>query len=331
VPSAQGDTASTGASQTHFELVTSSTPAQPDQTSPTAGTSDGSGQTAQTLTALAATGQDLAAGDVLFAIDNRPAVMMLGTDAAYRDLTEGVDDGPDIAQLGDNLAALGFTADGQLTADQHFDAATTAAVEDWQSSLGVQPTGTVELGDVVFLPDPVTVVAANGAVGDPVQAGAHLLDVTGETLLAVAGVPVRILDEVAAGTPATITLADGTTVTGAVRAVGDDATRAADTPVEESTVEVTVQLDATDSPSAVDFADVTLAVTTATRNDVLTVPVAAIVDDGDGKTAVHVPSDDADRLVTVDAGLAAGGYVEITEGALAEGDPVLLPGPDVTA
>jgi hypothetical protein len=161
--------------------------------------------------------------------------------------------------------------------------------------------------------------------------------------VAVCDLPVRSLGDTAEGSAATITLADGTAVPGTVQAIGDQATRPAETPVADSTVELTVQLDATDSPAAVDFADVTLTVTTASRSDVRTVPVAAIVDGGDGKTAVLIPTDsstaggdesgdatgdtsDGERLVTFDAGLSAGGYVEILDNSLPEGTSVLLPG-----
>jgi hypothetical protein len=84
-------------------------------------------------------------------------------------------------------------------------------------------------------------------------------------------------------------------------------------------------------PAARAGADASMAVTTATRADVLAVPVAAIVDGGDGgdgEAAVRVPGGDGDppAVVDVDDGLSAGGYVEIAEGAVEEGDTVVLPG-----
>jgi peptidoglycan hydrolase-like protein with peptidoglycan-binding domain len=323
-------------------------------TTDSSGTADGGEAQAQpavadgdtsthTLTSVATARDELAAGDVMFAVDGRPTVLMDGSDAAYRDLGDDAEDGPDVAQLEQNLTALGYTDGGALVVDEHFGTSTTAAVEDWQEALGVEATGTVELGDVIFLPEPVTVTATNATVGDQVQPGAHLLDVTSDTLVAVGDLPVRSLGDTAEGSAATITLADGTAVPGTVQAIGDQATRPAETPVADSTVELTVQLDATDSPAAVDFADVTLTVTTASRRDVRTVPVAAIVDGGDGKTAVLIPTDsstaggdesgdatgdtsDGERLVTLDAGLSAGGYVEILDNSLPEGTSVLLPG-----
>jgi peptidoglycan hydrolase-like protein with peptidoglycan-binding domain len=315
-------------------VVSSSTATAPDQTPPDEEGAAGDGDTtAHTITAIAAAGQQLAAGDVMFAIDGQPAVLMLGADAAYRHLDDGVDDGPDVAQLEQNLTTLGFTADGDMVVDEHFDAATTAAVEAWQESLGVEAIGIVELGDVVFLPHPVTVVTVSGTVGATVDPGAHLLDVAADTLVAVGDLPVRELGEVTQGSGAAVTLADGTSVPGTVLTVGDQATRPADAPVADSTVEITAQLDATDSPAAVDFAAVTVAVTTATRSGVLTVPAAAIVDGGEGRTAVVVPADDGGdgdngethELVDFEPGLSAGGYVEVADDSLAEGATVLLP------
>jgi hypothetical protein len=285
-----------------------------------------------TVTAVAAEGQAVGRGDTLFAIDGRATVALAGTQPAYRDLEEGVDDGADVAQLEENLAALGYDNDGQLTVDETFDADTTAAVEAWQEARGVAATGTVALGDVAFLSPPTTVAATHVAVGDPVDAGGHILDVAGETVLAVGDLPVRLTGEVREGSPTLVTLADGETVSGTVRSVASDATRPDGGDVTESTVELTVQLDATDSPAAREGADVDLAVTTATRTGVLTVPVAAIVDAGDGQPGVRVPEtegdDEAGRVVAIDAGVSGGGYVEIADGPLAEGDSVLLPGTD---
>jgi peptidoglycan hydrolase-like protein with peptidoglycan-binding domain len=285
-----------------------------------------------TVTAVAAEGQTVERGDTLFAVDGRPTVAMTGTQPASRDLAEGVDDGADVAQLEENLAALGFNADGQLTVDESFDADTTAAVEAWQDALGVAATGSVELGDVAFLPAPATVAATQVAVGDPVSAGGHILDVAGDTVLAVGSLPVRHTGEVAVGSPTLVTLADGATVSGTVRAIASDATRPDGAEVTDSTVELSVQLDATGSPAAREGADVDLAVTTATRTGVLTIPVAAIVDDGDGQPGVRVPAGDRDEKagqpVAINAGVTAGGNVEIADGPLAEGDTVLLPGTD---
>ena len=63
----------------------------------------------------------------------------------------------------------------------------------------------------------------------------------------------------------------------------------------------------------------------AERQGVIAVPVAAVVD-GDGSPAVRVAqADSADRLVPVETGLVADGWVEITAG-LEGTEKVRLPG-----
>jgi hypothetical protein len=64
----------------------------------------------------------------------------------------------------------------------------------------------------------------------------------------------------------------------------------------------------------------------ATRDDVIAIPVSAIVEAEDGSPAVRVPRDHGDdELVPVETGLVANGWIEITSG-LPSGEEVRLPG-----
>jgi hypothetical protein len=101
-----------------------------------------------TITWLPAEGDVIGRGDRLFEVDGEPAVLMYGDIPAYRDLATGVSDGPDVEELESNLAALGFDPG---TVDDEFTSSTASAVADWQDSLGLDETGTVELGRVVFM------------------------------------------------------------------------------------------------------------------------------------------------------------------------------------
>ena len=67
-------------------------------------------------------------------------------------------------ELNRNLVALGFDADG-ITVDDVWQAATTAGVELLQESLGETATGTLALGQVVFLPGPQLVSTVDGTLG----------------------------------------------------------------------------------------------------------------------------------------------------------------------
>jgi multidrug efflux pump subunit AcrA (membrane-fusion protein) len=101
-----------------------------------------------TITWLPAEGDVIGRGDRLLEVDGEPAILMYGDIPAYRDLSTGVSDGPDVDQLESNLAALGFDPG---TVDDEFTSSTASAVADWQDSLGLDETGTVELGRIVFM------------------------------------------------------------------------------------------------------------------------------------------------------------------------------------
>lgn len=101
------------------------------------------GGTVTSLDAPHGTAGSLAAGDVLLSLDLRPVVLLEGSTPMFRDLVPGTR-GPDIAQLRRFL---------RLDVGDLYDAATEAAVRAWQEELGLPPTGTVQRGDVAFLPD----------------------------------------------------------------------------------------------------------------------------------------------------------------------------------
>ena len=94
-----------------------------------------------------APGQQVADGDVLFAVDLRPVVVAAGATPAFRGMGP-LDEGEDVRQLQELLSILGFF-DGQP--DGAFGSGTTAAVKAWQKSLGIAVDGIVRLGDLVFV------------------------------------------------------------------------------------------------------------------------------------------------------------------------------------
>ena len=88
----------------------------------------------------------------------------------WRRLGPGVSDGADVEQLERNLFELGHDPGG-MTVDEEFDADTADAVESWQDAIGVPETGTVEPGDVVFLPGPRRVGQLAASRRRPATAG----------------------------------------------------------------------------------------------------------------------------------------------------------------
>ncbi len=125
-----------------------------------------------TITALPNIGQVVKAGGTLYDVDGAPVVLMNGSVPAYRTLQAGVSDGLDVQQLKQNLVNLGFDAEHQITINQTFDAATTAAVERWQGSLGETENGIVTLGQVVFLSGDRRITAVDTVLGSTGGSGA---------------------------------------------------------------------------------------------------------------------------------------------------------------
>jgi multidrug efflux pump subunit AcrA (membrane-fusion protein) len=124
-----------------------------------------------------------------------------------------------------------------------------------------------------------------------------------------------------------VDLPDGTRTTGKVETIGTVATPSADGQ-SSPTIEVTIALDDPSSTGTVDQAPVDVLITTLSREDVLAVPVNALLALLEGGYAVEVVgADGTTHLVAVETGMFEDGWVEIDlpNGGLAEGDQVVVP------
>ena len=99
--------------------------------------------------------------------------LLYGSLPAYRQFEAGMSDGADVGQLTRDLIALGY-GDGLAQSD-HYSSATAAAVQRWQSALGLQATGEIPLGEAVFEPGPIRVTSVT-PVGRHVGRGRHRAD-----------------------------------------------------------------------------------------------------------------------------------------------------------
>jgi peptidoglycan hydrolase-like protein with peptidoglycan-binding domain len=101
----------------------------------------------------------------LFSLDQTPVILMNGTAPASRTLAQGISDGADVRELKRDLVALGYDPEGQITLDEHFDAATSAAVDRWEAAHGLTQDGRVWLGRIVFLPGSQRVASVTASLG----------------------------------------------------------------------------------------------------------------------------------------------------------------------
>ncbi|MFT4294703.1 MAG: peptidoglycan-binding domain-containing protein [Micropruina sp.] len=86
-------------------------------------------------------------GDVLYRVAAVPVRVVQGSQPFYRALSYGMR-GTDVAQLRNALVEMKYLS----TKGQHFDSATDRAVRAWQKKLGLQQSGTVELGELIAVP-----------------------------------------------------------------------------------------------------------------------------------------------------------------------------------
>lgn len=130
------------------------------------------------VTGVAAEATVVDRGDVVYEIDTRAVVALWGDTPLYRTLERGVDDGRDVQVLEENLAALGYTDDGDLVVDQEFDSATRDAVIAWQYDNAIDGEGVVQPSDVVVLDGPAVIDSVETTVGASITAGSPVVAVT---------------------------------------------------------------------------------------------------------------------------------------------------------
>jgi peptidoglycan hydrolase-like protein with peptidoglycan-binding domain len=362
------------------------------------------------LTWLVEAGTILESGDVFARIDEQPVMVLEGELPMYRTLKDDVE-GTDVLQLEQALVDLGYDPDGDVTVDEEFTYFTEVMVEAWQEDMGLEETGRIEVGDLVFAPLPAQVLAEQAVVGTTVNSSTPILSVSGgdpltgddvfqleqalgelgydpgsidgtydiETARAVADwtddvghgsdgylpvgsivfndgqlrtasvyaesgtavspsspvisaanletivrldLPAEDQDLLAVGSSVTIIMPDRSETAGTVTKVASVATAGAQGA--QATFAVEIALDDPTVAEGLDEAPVDVRAVSETVENVLAVPVSALLALAEGGYAVEVVESTATRLVAVEPGFFADAMVEITGGVDA-GDTVVVP------
>lgn len=263
-------------------------------------------------------GTEVDVGDVVASIDLRPVVIAEGEVPAFRDLGDGVI-GADVTQLQLMLNTIGFDV-GQSAV---FDAETSAAVTEWQRSLGLEPDGVVRLGDVVFVESlPARVLTAPG-----VQRAAQVAPGT-PLLLQVPRSPRWWLlvsseqtSQIQPGTAVTVSIGDAL-VDGVVQAVvevdGQGRFEAHITAADGSSICGADCVSVVPLDTEVHVFPAAVEVIAETTGPVI--PVAALSSTADGRSVVTM-DDGSDREVTV---LTSSAGVAVVDGVRI-GEMIMLP------
>jgi peptidoglycan hydrolase-like protein with peptidoglycan-binding domain len=277
-----------------------------------------------TITRLRAAGAVVTRGGALYWLDGEPAAFLLyGRLPAWRDLGPGIEDGADVHQLERNLRALGHDPDGDMEVDGEWDWATTAAVERFQEARGLDEDGTLAKGEVVFRPGPTRIGEAKATAGQPASPGRELSAVSSTQRRVTVDLDATRQSLARKGDAVTVELPTGRTAKGRVVDVGKVAEQPPGDEGGDPTIEVAIALRGRAARgSGLDQAPVDVGFAVERREDVLAVPVKALLARAGGGFAVEVAEAGARRVVEVRPGLFADGYVEV-EGDLREGKTVV--------
>jgi peptidoglycan hydrolase-like protein with peptidoglycan-binding domain len=271
-----------------------------------------------TITWLPALGALVKRGQPLYRVDNRPVSLFYGDLPLYRSLRPA-DSGRDVEEVEQNLATLGYTG---MTVDTKYTAATATVVRRWQSKHALTPTGVFDPAAVVLAPAPVRVASLPRQLGDP--ANGQVLSYSGTTRVVQVPLDVALQNLAKKGSAATVTLPDGTNLAGTVATVGSVAV-AGRLATDPATIDVTIAVADQSKFGLLDQAPVTVTLVSATVQNVLTVPVAALVALAGGGNGVQVVTGSTSRYVTVKLGMFANGRVQISGDGIVNGTLVGVP------
>nr|WP_277819965.1 peptidoglycan-binding protein [Actinomadura sp. RB99] len=238
----------------------------------------------------------------------------------YRVLKEG-DSGKDVRELEENLRALGY---GGMTVDDDFTGATEAAVEEWQDDRGLDRTGTVSPGQVVFLAGAVKVKEVKAPEGKRAVQGQPVLTVAGTRRVVHIDLDADKQDMARVGEKVRVELPGGRTVDGTVAKVGSVAETTGSGQDQKTTVGVDVSLGG-EGTGRLDEAPVGVELESERRKDVLSVPVEALLALKEGGFGLEVVDGARRRLVPVRTGAFGGGRVEVEGDGVREGVRVGVP------
>ncbi|MGW0805726.1 peptidoglycan-binding protein [Nonomuraea sp. NPDC002799] len=275
-----------------------------------------------TITWLPGSGREITRGRSLYRLDNKPVMLLYGDTPAYRDLRYGME-GKDVENLERNLSKLGY--DG-FTVDDEFTYDTAQAVMEWQEDRGLDETGVVELGRVVFAPGKVRVESLEAEKGQPATPGQKVLTYTGTSKVVTAVLAAEDQRMARKGAKVTVTLPDGKRVNGKVTEVATVIVPGDGQNAEpETRVEALVSIGGGKAAKGLDKAAVDVTFTASQRKNVLTVPIAALVALREGGFGLEIIEGGTSRYVAVETGLFSGGRVEVTGDGLTEGMTVGMP------
>lgn len=280
------------------------------------------------VTRLPRVGDTVARGKPLYWVNDRPVPVLFGGTPLFRTLDKPGLVGSDVRIVWDNLRTLGYQTGSQpsrgtdgtkiSTGQAVLTGSLVGAIRKWQKAVGLEPTGTIAVGQVAVLTGPARVSAVKALPGDPVAG--ELLAVTEKVKLVTVPVGATEVGTITVGAAVVVALPDSSeipakvaSISQTVRGGGPDGGTGQGSP---PTVDVLVAPTRAADVAKLDAATVQVRFTTSVHKNVLAVPVGALVALREGGHALQLPDG---GLVAVETGMFARGLVEISGTGVTEG------------
>jgi hypothetical protein len=277
-----------------------------------------------TYTAVPPVGRVAGQGQVLYRVDGAPVVLLRGRVPAYRPLSAGIT-GADVRQLNRDLVTLGYATRAELDPSSgYFSLGTAYALDRLQARLEVPQTGSLSLGQAVFLPSAVRVTADTATLGGPAAPGSIALTATSTTPQVTIALDPALRSQVKPGNTVTITLPDQHKTPGVVTTVGNVASPGSRGAGAGPAVTVDVALTHPKAAGGLDQAPVQVSIITAAAKNVLAVPVTALLATTRGYQVQVAGPAGHYRFAPVSIGLFdnAAGLVQVSGAGLQAGQKV---------
>jgi peptidoglycan hydrolase-like protein with peptidoglycan-binding domain len=286
-------------------------------------------QAVGTVTGLREPGRVVERGEALYRLNGQPVTLMYGRVPMWRRLDPSSEAARDIRQLERNLVALGFDPSRRVEIDDEWGSATTAAVQRWQGERGLPKTGAVELGQIAFLLGPRRIGQLKTTPGALVQPGGEVLETTSTRRVVTVDLDADKRALVSRGDRVIVGLPDGRSVRGTIAEISKVAEAETDPQSGEQidpTILVEVRLRPHAKTGGFDQTPVDVSLEKERAKNALAVPVSALLALAEGGFAVEVVgARGSTRLVRVQLGMFADGFVQISGRGIEQGTKVAVP------
>jgi multidrug efflux system membrane fusion protein len=258
-----------------------------------------------------------------------PVILLSGTVPMFRSIDATTPAALDVVQLQTHFLEMGFTDSYPVTRsmhdlneDRYVTDVKDAEIKDWQESVGVEPTGRVNKGQIVFRPEPIRVDAVTAQLGQVVNGGS-LIDVSGVSRVVTAQLGTDLNGLITVNDIVQVELPDGKLVEGKTTYVADTVTRLVQGQQETTYLEVVIEL--VGSGTSFDQSPVTVKVEEILERGANAVPISSLLALAEGGYAVEVfESNGTVKLLGVELGTFHGNQVSISRG-LKPGQSVIVP------